>query len=166
LPLIGNVCPGLGIGRHRNIEKQSIIMLIDMIHEAGHEQPLGDGIAELRRSYLAGQRPVDGQAQPGIARIVPIAVPALVGLHEQRERHLAARRRAHRLGHERGMDVKLRAELRVSRLQGQQRQQQRKSHEKAMECAHAKNQIFCSVDTGRSCRPRRLGSKGEIGQCG
>ncbi len=34
LPLIGNDLPRLGVRRHRYIEKQRIIMLINMIHQA------------------------------------------------------------------------------------------------------------------------------------
>ena len=56
--------------------------------------------------HSARQGPVDGQADARIAGIVPIAVPALVGLHEERERDLAARRGAHGLGDQAGADMR------------------------------------------------------------
>ena len=70
-----------------------VIALVDVIHEVGDGQARRHRIAQRTCREPGRKLPFDVHRQAGIARIEPIAVPAGLGTHVNRQLDLAAGRR-------------------------------------------------------------------------
>ena len=89
--------------RHLKPDKHRMVALVDVIHQAADIQPLRHRIAQRTDAGAFGQRPFNLHRQAGIARVLPVTVPTLLRVHDDRELDLAAR--PHRaLGDQLGLD--------------------------------------------------------------
>ena len=80
----------LGTGRHGEGHQQGIFGLVDVVHQPGDGQRCGHRIGQRPRLRAGRQGPVDRHALPGIAGVLPIAMPARFGLHVDRQGDRAA----------------------------------------------------------------------------
>ena len=108
----------------RHLGEHRIFAVIDIIHDAADHEPLGDRIAQLANRHALGQVPFEAVRKAGFARIEPIAVPAFIRLHTDRDGEALARCRGQRLGEKIGLDRVFTRGLRGRN----DRQQQQKGH--------------------------------------
>ncbi len=77
---------------HRDGHEHRVIAFIDMVHQRADHQPLRQRIERLARIPAGGEFPVELHAEPGIARIRPIAVPFGCRGREMQRHHPALAR--------------------------------------------------------------------------
>ncbi len=79
------------VSRCLQSHQHRMVALVDVVHQPADVQPLRHRIAEWPKAGAARQRPFDLHWQTGVARVLPIAVPTLAGVHDDRQIDLAAR---------------------------------------------------------------------------
>jgi hypothetical protein len=89
---------------HLHVDQLRVIAFIDIVHQPGDDQPIGHRILDRPGGEAGRQIPSDLRFDAAVAGVLPISVPALVGLHHQRERHRPAGNDHRRFGHEAGRD--------------------------------------------------------------
>ena len=72
--------------RHVDRHEQRIGLLVDMVHQPRDHQRRRHRIGGIARLHALGQRPVDLHREAAVARRLPIAVPARLRRHRDRDR--------------------------------------------------------------------------------
>ena len=106
VPRIGSLRAGREAGGHVERDQVGVIGLIDIVHQPGDQQRMRHRILQRPGGDAGGQLPVDRRLDPGVAGILPIAVPALLGLHRQRDRRRPSGSRLGALGDEARADMR------------------------------------------------------------
>ncbi len=80
------------IRRRLQPEEDGIVLLVNIIHQPGDREPGRHRVLQVADRPTLGKLPLHFHRQAGIARIEPVAVPARLGVHDDRKLDLAARR--------------------------------------------------------------------------
>ncbi len=92
--------------RHIERDEQRIGLLIDMVHQSGDDERARHRIGRIARLHAPRQRPCGVEREAAVARRLPIAVPARLGAHADRQRGVRAGGGRQALRHQHGRNMR------------------------------------------------------------